>query len=298
VDALTTMLDPSITLTTNEWTQWGNPIESREAYEYILSYSPYDNIAAKDYPAMMVTTGLWDSQVGYFEPAKYVASVRRLRTDSNPLILDINLDDPDDFDPDWLDEVHAHIAALNPAWLCGDAGMWHLGRRDRGHMLLLPPILTADAVQPLADGVMRLREATGLEVLPENPPGVAWVGDLHLLDFFGRVAEAADTGLLLDCAHLALYQRQLGHAPLTGLDAFPLDRVIELHIAGGAVRDHDGLVWVEDDHSPAVLDDTWQIVEHVLARAPNLKAIFIECERNPAASVRPLFDRVRALWPR
>jgi oligopeptidase B len=92
VDALTTMLDPSIPLTTNEWTQWGNPIESREAYEYILSYSPYDNITAKDYPAMMVTTGLWDSQVGYFEPAKYVARMRRLRTDANPLILDINLD--------------------------------------------------------------------------------------------------------------------------------------------------------------------------------------------------------------
>jgi oligopeptidase B len=92
VDALTTMLDPSIPLTTNEWSQWGNPIESREAYEYILSYSPYDNIAAKDYPAMMVTTGLWDSQVGYFEPAKYVARMRRLRTDSNPLVLDINLD--------------------------------------------------------------------------------------------------------------------------------------------------------------------------------------------------------------
>ena len=92
VDALTTMLDPSIPLTTNEWSQWGNPIESREAYEYILSYSPYDNIAAKEYPAMMVTTGLWDSQVGYFEPAKYVARMRRLRTDENPLILDINLD--------------------------------------------------------------------------------------------------------------------------------------------------------------------------------------------------------------
>ena len=92
VDALTTMLDPSIPLTTNEWTQWGNPIESREVYEYILSYSPYDNISERPYPAMMVTTGLWDSQVGYFEPAKYVARSRRLRTDSNPLILDINLD--------------------------------------------------------------------------------------------------------------------------------------------------------------------------------------------------------------
>ncbi len=92
VDALTTMLDPTIPLTTNEWTQWGNPIESREAYEYILSYSPYDGLAAKDYPAMLVTTGLWDSQVQYYEPAKYVARLRRLRTDANPLLMHINME--------------------------------------------------------------------------------------------------------------------------------------------------------------------------------------------------------------
>ena len=92
VDALTTMLDPSIPLTTNEWTQWGNPIESKEAYAYILSYSPYDNVQAKGYPAMLVTTGVWDSQVGYFEPAKWVARLRRLKTDSNPLLLHVNME--------------------------------------------------------------------------------------------------------------------------------------------------------------------------------------------------------------
>ncbi|MEI6475995.1 MAG: prolyl oligopeptidase family serine peptidase, partial [Planctomycetota bacterium] len=92
VDALTTMLDETIPLTTNEWTQWGNPKESKEAYEYILSYSPYDNLAAKDYPAMLVTTGLWDSQVQYYEPAKFVARLRRLRTDSNPFLLHINME--------------------------------------------------------------------------------------------------------------------------------------------------------------------------------------------------------------
>ncbi|MFM8641637.1 MAG: S9 family peptidase [Phycisphaerales bacterium] len=92
VDALSTMLDPSIPLTTNEWTQWGNPIESREAYEYIRSYSPYDNLEAKEYPAMLVTTGLWDSQVMYFEPAKYVARLRRLRTDSNPFLMHVNME--------------------------------------------------------------------------------------------------------------------------------------------------------------------------------------------------------------
>ena len=91
VDALTTMLDASIPLTTNEWTQWGNPIESKEAYAYILSYSPYDNLQAKAYPAMLVTTGVWDSQVGYFEPAKYVARLRRLKTDANPLLLHVNM---------------------------------------------------------------------------------------------------------------------------------------------------------------------------------------------------------------
>ena len=91
VDALTTMLDESIPLTTNEWTQWGNPVESKEAYEYIRSYAPYDNLEKKAYPAMLVTTGLWDSQVMYFEPAKYVARLRRLKTDSNPLVMHVNM---------------------------------------------------------------------------------------------------------------------------------------------------------------------------------------------------------------
>jgi oligopeptidase B len=92
VDALTTMLDETIPLTPNEWTQWGNPKESKEAYEYIRSYSPYDNLEAKPYPAMLVTTGLWDSQVQYFEPLKYVSRLRRLRTDRNPFILHVNME--------------------------------------------------------------------------------------------------------------------------------------------------------------------------------------------------------------
>jgi len=91
VDVVTTMLDESIPLTTNEWTQWGDPRE-RDAYHYLLSYSPYDNIAARDYPPMLITTGLWDSQVQYFEPAKFVARLRAKKTDRNPLLFHINLD--------------------------------------------------------------------------------------------------------------------------------------------------------------------------------------------------------------
>lgn len=203
--------------------------------------------------------------------------------------LDVNLDEPEDLDPAWLDGVRAAIDTLQPAWLCGDAGMWHLGRRDRGHMLLLPPILVAEQVAPMAEGITALRDATGLEVLPENPPGAAFVGDLHILDFFGRLAEAADTGLLLDCAHLALYQRLHGLDALTAMDGFPLDRVVEIHVAGGTEADHAGFTWVEDDHGVDVLDDTWRIVEHIAAHALNLKAVVVECERNPLDAVLPLF---------
>ncbi|MFQ5631712.1 MAG: prolyl oligopeptidase family serine peptidase, partial [bacterium] len=86
VDVVTTMLDSSIPLTTSEYDEWGNPNE-KEYYDYMLSYSPYDNVTAQDYPAMIVTTGLHDSQVQYFEPAKWVAKLRELKTDDNILIL-------------------------------------------------------------------------------------------------------------------------------------------------------------------------------------------------------------------
>mgnify|MGYP001054769765 CR=1 FL=1 len=86
VDVVTTMLDESIPLTTNEFDEWGNPMKP-EFYDYMLSYSPYDNVSAQAYPAMLVTTGLWDSQVQYWEPAKWVARLRELKTDRNPLLL-------------------------------------------------------------------------------------------------------------------------------------------------------------------------------------------------------------------
>jgi len=91
VDVVTTMLDPSIPLTTNEYDEWGNP-EKKAFYDYMLSYSPYDQLAAKDYPAIFVGTGLWDSQVQYWEPAKYVARLRAKKTDDNLLVFRTNME--------------------------------------------------------------------------------------------------------------------------------------------------------------------------------------------------------------
>ncbi len=91
VDVVTTMLDESIPLTTGEFDEWGNP-KIPEYYWYMKSYSPYDNVEAKDYPAMLVTAGLHDSQVQYWEPAKWVAKLRELKTDDNPLLLYTNME--------------------------------------------------------------------------------------------------------------------------------------------------------------------------------------------------------------
>ena len=92
VDVVTTMLDASIPLTTNEYDEWGNPETSVESYEYMLSYSPYDNLSKQAYPATFVGTGLWDSQVQYWEPAKYIARLRDLNTGSEPVLFRTNMD--------------------------------------------------------------------------------------------------------------------------------------------------------------------------------------------------------------
>ncbi|MEL7430319.1 MAG: S9 family peptidase, partial [Pseudomonadota bacterium] len=91
VDVLNTILDDTLPLTPGEWSQWGNPIESRDAFDWIRAYSPYDNVEAKDYPAMLVTAGVSDPRVTYWEPAKWVAKLRTLKTDDNILMLRTNM---------------------------------------------------------------------------------------------------------------------------------------------------------------------------------------------------------------
>jgi oligopeptidase B len=91
VDVVTTMLDESIPLTTNEFDEWGNPAQ-KNYYDYMLSYSPYDQIKRQAYPAVFVGTGLWDSQVQYFEPAKYVAKLRDYKTDAKPVVFRVNME--------------------------------------------------------------------------------------------------------------------------------------------------------------------------------------------------------------
>ena len=91
VDAVTTMLDPTIPLTSNEWDEWGDPRE-KKYYDYILSYSPYDQVNVREYPNLLVTAGFFDSQVQYFEPLKWVAKLRENWAGNNKLYLHMNME--------------------------------------------------------------------------------------------------------------------------------------------------------------------------------------------------------------
>ena len=91
VDVVTTMLDETIPLTTGEYDEWGNP-NQKDFYTYMLKYSPYDNIRKMDYPSIYVTTGYHDSQVQYWEPAKWVAKIRAMRTNNKPFIFECSMD--------------------------------------------------------------------------------------------------------------------------------------------------------------------------------------------------------------
>ena len=123
------------------------------------------------------------------------------------------------------------------------------------------------------------------------------MGELHILDYFARVSDQSGCGLLLDCAHLAMFQRLRGLPPTAGLENFPLERVVELHVAGGDEVDVDGLLLVDDAHGPEPLADTWAIVDYVLPRATSLRALVYECERNRAGDVAPNFARLNAAFP-
>ncbi len=212
--------------------------------------------------------------------------------------LDANLEELEDIDAGWLERTAELARALGASWLCGDAGRWHVATRARGHQLLLPPVLTRDSAAECAESVMRIEDATGFACLPENPPSTFYLGDLHILDYFGLVSQMSSCGLVLDCAHLAIFQDLRGLPALTALDGFPLDRVVEIHVAGGHPTTTNGVSFIDDSHGPAPLADTWRIFDYVMERACNLRAIVFECERNTLDQTVEVFERLRGAYPK
>jgi uncharacterized protein (UPF0276 family) len=227
-------------------------------------------------------------------------TVRRWAASGLPVtyhFLDINLEERIDLDRTWVEQTRAQAREINASWLCGDAGRWHFGRRERGHGILMPPILSRESALETAESIRQIEAEFEMFCLPENPPAVIYLGDMHILDYFALVAEQADCGVLLDCAHLAIFQQTRALPPLAALENFPLERVVEMHVAGGRYADVEGYPYVEDSHSPELLPATWEILEFVVPRANNLKAVVFECEHNAPEECLEVFERLNAMFP-
>src|SRR5262247_1580571 len=132
--------------------------------------------------------------------------------------LDINLEERLDLDHRWLAQTKMLANEINASWLCGDAGRWHFGLRERGHGLLMPPILCRESALETAESIVQIEAETGMTCLPENPP--------------------------------AIIQQTRNLPPLTALDNYPLERVVEVHVAGGTYAEIDGYPYIDDSHSP------------------------------------------------
>lgn len=208
--------------------------------------------------------------------------------------LDVNLEESEDVSEEWCRDTAELAGRIGARWLCGDAGLWHVGARDLGHGTLVPPVLEPESATEMATSVRRMRKWTGMEVVPENPPAHVFVGRMHLADYYANVAEQADCGLLIDVSHLAIYQLVHGYDALHAIECLPADRIVEMHLAGGRRFEFKQRTFVDDDHGCDILDESWALLDALLPRAVNLKAVVLECERNSREQVLPMFERLRA----
>lgn len=177
-------------------------------------------------------------------------------------------------------------------------------RRLDGRYLdfFMPAILTEDSLRTTVTNLRLVNEQVSAPVVPENAPYQLPVGDMHILEFLARVSELAEVPVVLDLGHLYSFQLCRGLEPLDKIDSFPLDRVIELHVAGAALLVRDGIQIYEDLHGAAEIPPvSLEMLAELAPRCPNLRAVTIEIEDatdeaaiDQAVAVRKVVDKARA----
>lgn len=200
-------------------------------------------------------------------------------------------------DPAWLAATAEHVAATGSPWFAQDCAycFWEQGPSYSTQLgYFIPPLLTEAS---LAQAIVRVREvqaAVPVPVAVEPPPMAFVVGAMPLFRFFGRLARETGCALLLDMGHLVSWEMASGQRVLDAIDELPADSVIELHVAGGRLRAAaDGPVYM-DMHEAPVLDATWAMLDALLPRLGNVKALCYECEGLPADTVLQVLGQLRA----
>lgn len=198
----------------------------------------------------------------------------------------------------WLRATAKHIKAVDSAWFAQDLAycFWQEGQNYSTQMgYFIPPIFNEASLQLAIERVKEVQAIVPVPVAIEPPPMSFIVGSLELFDFFGRIAEAADCAILLDMGHLVSYEMASGKTIKQQLARLPRERVVEVHIAGGRIKQAEsGPVYV-DAHECEIVGETWHMFQTILPELPNVKAVCYECENVNEHVVLDNLKRIRKL---
>lgn len=210
----------------------------------------------------------------------------------------LNLYGPSLEDARSLQALSAHAVAVGSAWVGNDVGWWHAGGQPFPGYLYLPPPLTQAGLADCMAHALHVQAALDVPLLLENPAVIARRGTLHVLDFMAGLHARTGLGLLLDLGHLLSHQLSAGLAVTDGLDGFPLEQVIEIHLAGGVVTSRGGRRFYADDHTLPVREELFELLGAVLPRCKRLRAVTFEGDGHPATVAAATLRRLRGLVSR
>ena len=199
---------------------------------------------------------------------------------------------------DWLEATAYHIEKVDSAWFAQDVAycFWKEGSAYSTSLgYFIPPIFNQTSLDKAVERVKEVQAIVPVTVAIEPPPLTFFAGSMSLFSFFGELAERTDCAILLDMGHLVSYEMASGEKISEQLDRLPCNRVIEVHIAGGRLKEaKDGPVYV-DAHETTILDHTWKMFETMLPELPNVKAVCYECEGVQESTVLPTLKRIRRI---
>lgn len=196
----------------------------------------------------------------------------------------------------WLYNTAAHIATVESPWFAQDCAycFWgdaHGYSSQFGYFI--PPILNKASLNSAADRIKEVQALSPVPIAIEPPPVSFSIGSMNVFDFFGELAEQANCALLLDMGHLVSYEMATGQTLMQQIKKFPVERVIEVHIAGGRIKQlSQGHSYV-DAHEADIQDRTWGMLKDMLPELPNVKALCYECEGVESEKVYAVLDELR-----
>ncbi|MBN1204461.1 MAG: DUF692 family protein [Myxococcaceae bacterium] len=210
----------------------------------------------------------------------------------------LNLYGPELEPPEALAELDAHARTVGSRWVGNDVGWWHAGAQAFPGYLYISPPLTNEGLQDCAAHALHAQSMLSVPLALENPAVLARRGDMHVLEFMARLQARTGLPLLIDLGHLLSYQLSAELPLEAGLDGFPLDRVIEIHIAGGVVTRRGSRRFYVDDHTQPVREELFGLLDQVLPRCTSLRAVTFEGDGHPPEVALLTLRRLRQLVPR